>query len=74
MGRLADPGALCPVFLLSSGLLVPLIPLLGLRMPAILYPAVLVLVGFCNSACFPSQNMILGALSGSRAKGWSSGC
>ncbi len=69
MGRVADRRGPFPVFLLASGLLVPLLPLLGFRMPAILYPAILVLIGFCSSACFPSQNMILSALSGSRAKG-----
>ena len=69
MGRVADRRGPFPVFLLSSGLLVPLLPLLGLRMPAVLYPALLVLIGFCSSACLPSQNIILGALSGSRAKG-----
>ena len=69
MGRAADRRGPFPVYLLASGLLVPLLPLLGLRMPAVLYPAILVLVGFCSSACFPSQNMILSALSGTRAKG-----
>ncbi|HTZ52678.1 MAG TPA: MFS transporter [Spirochaetia bacterium] len=69
MGRVADRRGPFPVFLLCSGLLVPLLPLLGLRMAPALYPAALVLVGFCNSACLPSQNMILGELSGSRSKG-----
>ena len=69
MGRAADRRGPFPVYLLSSGLLVPLLPLLGLRMPPALYPAILVLVGFCSSGCLPSQNMILGALSGSRSKG-----
>jgi MFS transporter, FSR family, fosmidomycin resistance protein len=69
MGRMADHRGPFPVFLLSSGLLIPLLPLLGFRMLPIMYPALLVLVGFFNSACYPSQNMILGALSGSRAKG-----
>jgi MFS family permease len=69
MGRAADRRGPFPVYLLASGLLVPLLPLLGVSMPAVLYPAILVLIGFCSSACFPSQNMILSALSGTRAKG-----
>jgi len=69
MGRLADRRGSLPVFLLCSGLLVPLLPLMGLHLPPAAYPAVLVLVGFCNSACLPSQNMILGLVSGTRAKG-----
>jgi MFS family permease len=68
-GRVADRRGPFPVFLLCSGLVIPLFPLLGLHMPAILYPALLFLVGFFNSACLPSQNMMLGTLSGSRAKG-----
>jgi len=69
MGRAADRLGSFPVFVLSSGLLVPLIPLLGLRMPAAFYPALLVFVGFFSSGCFPPQLMVLGSLSGNRAKG-----
>ena len=69
MGRLADRRGPFPVFLLSTGLLVPLLPILGLRMPAFAYPALLVVIGFFNSACLPAQSMILGGLSGDRGKG-----
>jgi MFS family permease len=69
MGRAADRWGPFPVFLLSSGLIVPLLPLLGLRMPAPAYPALLVFVGFFSSACMPAQSMILGGLSGDRGKG-----
>jgi MFS transporter, FSR family, fosmidomycin resistance protein len=69
MGRVADRRGPYPVFLLATGLLIPLLPLLGVRMPTVLYPVVLVLIGFFNSSCFPTQNMILAALSGDRAKG-----
>lgn len=69
MGRAADRWGPFPVFLLSSGLLVPLLPLLSLALPPVLYPAILVVVGFFSSACLPSQNMILGLLSEGRAKG-----
>jgi MFS family permease len=69
MGRAADRRGAFPVFLLSSGLLVPLLPLLGLRMPAPAYPALLVFVGFFSSGCMPAQVMILGELSGDRGKG-----
>jgi MFS transporter, FSR family, fosmidomycin resistance protein len=69
MGRAADRRGPFPVFLLSSGLLVPLLPLLALRMPAPAYPALLVCVGFCSSACMPAQIMILGGLTGNRGKG-----
>jgi FSR family fosmidomycin resistance protein-like MFS transporter len=70
MGRAADGGrGPFPVFLFSSGLLVPLLPLLGLRLPAPAYPAILVVVGFLSSASIPAQIMILGGLSGDRGKG-----
>jgi MFS family permease len=69
MGRAADRWGPFRIFLLSSGLLIPLLPLLSLAMPPVLYPAILVAVGFLSSACLPSQNIILGALSGTRAKG-----
>ena len=69
MGRAADRRGPFPVFVLSSGLLIVLLPLMGLQMPAPAYPALLVFVGFFNSACFPAQIMILGALSGDRGKG-----
>jgi len=69
MGRAADRRGPFPVFLLSSGLLIPLLPLMGLRMPSFAYPALLVFVGFFSSACYPAQIMILGGLSGNRGKG-----
>ena len=69
MGRAADRHGPFPVYVLASGLLAPLLPLLSLRMPAAVYPALLFLVGFCGSACFPAQSMILAELSGSRGKG-----
>jgi MFS transporter, FSR family, fosmidomycin resistance protein len=69
MGRAADRRGAFPVYVLASGLLVPLFPLLSLQMPAALYPALLFLVGFCSSACFPAQTIILAELSGSRGKG-----
>jgi MFS family permease len=69
MGRAADRRGAFPVYVLSSGLLAPLLPLLGLQMPAAAYPVLLFVVGFCSSACFPAQSMILTGLSGSRGKG-----
>jgi MFS family permease len=69
MGRAVDRRGPFPVFLLSSGLLIPLLPLMGLQMPAATYPAILVFVGFFSSACSPGQIMILGGLSGNRSKG-----
>ncbi len=69
MGRAADRYGAFPVYVLTSGLLAPLLPLLSLQMPAVAYPAILFLVGFCSSACFPAQSMILAELSGSRGKG-----
>jgi MFS family permease len=69
MGRAADRFGPFPVFALCSGLLAPLLSLLSLRLPPLAYPGLLFLVGFCSSACYPTQTMILGGLSGSRGKG-----
>jgi FSR family fosmidomycin resistance protein-like MFS transporter len=69
MGRVADRWGRFRVLILSSGLLVPLIPVLGLALPPLVYPVVLVFIGFSSSACFPAQTMILGELSGTRGKG-----
>lgn len=69
MGRAADRFGAFPVFVLCSGLLAPLLSLLSLHLPPLAYPGLLFLVGFCSSACYPTQTMILGGLSGSRGKG-----
>ena len=69
MGRAADRRGNFPAFFLASGLLVPLLPLLGLRLPPAVYPALLMCMGFLSSACLPPQTMILAALTGTRGKG-----
>jgi MFS family permease len=69
MGRVADRAGAVRVFLATTGILVPMLPVLGLTLPMFAYPLLLVLVGFANSACLPAQNMILTALSGARGKG-----
>lgn len=69
MGRAADRRGAFPVHVLFAGLLAPLVPLLSVHLPAVVYPVLLFLVGFCSSACFPAQSMILAELSGSRGKG-----
>jgi len=68
-GRFADRRGSFPTFMAASGLLVPLLPVLALRMPPAAYPALLVFVGFFSSACLPAQTMILAELSGTRGKG-----
>jgi MFS family permease len=68
-GRAADRRGPFPTFIAASGLLVPLLPVLALRMPPAAYPALLVVVGLCGSACMPAQSMILTELNGTRAKG-----
>jgi MFS family permease len=69
MGRVADRTGAFRVFLATTGILVPMLPVLGLKLPLLAYPLLLVLVGFANSACLPAQNMILTTLSGARGKG-----
>ena len=69
MGRFADRRGPFLSFLTASGLFVPLLPLLGLRLPTAVYPALLLLFGFASSGSFPPQNMILTALNAGRAKG-----
>jgi MFS transporter, FSR family, fosmidomycin resistance protein len=69
MGRLADRRGPFLTFLVTSGLFVPLLPILGLSLPTAVYPVLLLLFGFAASGCFPSQNMILTALNVDRAKG-----
>ncbi len=69
MGRAADRWGAFRTYLVSSGLLVPLLPLLSLGLPPVLYPVILAAVGFFSSACFPAQSMVLAELSGGRAQG-----
>jgi len=69
MGRAADRWGHIRTYVLASGLLIPLLPVMGARMPAAAYPAVMVAIGFASSACFPAQTMLLTELSGTRGKG-----
>ncbi len=69
MGRRADRRGNFPVFLAMSATLVPLVPLLGLHLPIVAYPILLVMFGFTSAACMPAQSMILTALTEGRGKG-----
>jgi FSR family fosmidomycin resistance protein-like MFS transporter len=69
MGRFADRRGAFLSFLIASGLFLPLMPILGLRLPIAAYPVLLLLFGFACSGCFPPQNMILTVLNVDRAKG-----
>ena len=69
MGRVADRVGAFRVFLATTGALVPILPVLGLRLPMLAYPLLMVLMGFASSACLPAQSMIFTALSGARSKG-----
>jgi FSR family fosmidomycin resistance protein-like MFS transporter len=70
MGRMADRRGHFATLFLSMGLLVPLLPVLGLRLPPAVYPALLVGFGFLSAACFPAQTLILADLTGTRGKGF----